>query len=142
MKKLYIILSFIALNIYSSDIAQIKTQIILNIAHLLTHKNPIKVFIDDDNFKDIFQYSKNIKQIDSSCKADLIITNNSNKIKKLCKRKNLNIISTSYKDYKSNKNIDFGAFFWQKGRPNMLINSKIVEKRDISIPKSYYKYLD
>ena len=128
--------------LYSNTLSQIKAQIILNIARLVTHKKTVKIYVDDPSFLDIFKNSSYIKRVSNCFQADVVITKNSQNIKKQCKKKQINIISTTYKDYKQNSDIDFGAFFWQKGRPNMLINSKIIQKRSISLPRSYYKYLD
>lgn len=141
MKKL-IVFFLAAISLYSITLSEIKAQIILSIAHLLTNKKSIKIYIDDPSFLDILKTAKNIHRVDKCYKADIIITKNSRKIKKMCKDKEANIISTRYKDYKQNSDIDFGAFFWQKGRPNMLINSKIIQKRNMRLPKSYLKYLD
>ncbi len=128
--------------LYSNTLSQIKAQIILNIARLVTHKKTVKIYVDDLSFLDIFKNSNYIKRVMNCSHADIIITKNSQNIKKRCKKKQINIISTTYKDYKQNSDIDFGAFFWQKGRPNMLINSKIIQKRSMHLPRSYYKYLD
>ncbi len=128
--------------LYSNTLSQIKAQIILNIARLVTHKKIVKIYVDDPSFLDIFKNNNDIKRVSNCFQADVVITKNSQNIKKQCKKKQINIISTTYKDYKQNSDIDFGAFFWQKGRPNMLINSKIIQKRSISLPRSYYKYLD
>jgi hypothetical protein len=128
--------------LYSITLSEIKAQIILSIAHLLTNKKTVNIYLDDPSFSDIFKTDKKIHRVDKCFKADLIITKNSKNIKRMCQNKRANIISTRYKDYKQNSDIDFGAFFWQKGRPNMLINSKIIQKRRIRLPRSYLKYLD
>ena len=141
MKKLIIISLLLSIS-YCDILAKIKAQIILNIAHLATDKNIVKIYVDDPSFLDIFKNEKDIKRVKDCFKADIIITKDSKNIQKECQKKGINIISTIYQDYKQNKNIDFGAFFWQKGRPNMLINSKIIKERNMSVPTSYYKYLD
>jgi len=141
LKKIIIILLTI-LTLNASTLSDIKAQIILNIAHLITHKKDINIYTDDPAFLDIFKTNKNIHRVYNCFNADLIITNDSKNIQKLCKNKQTNIISTRYKDYKQNNDVDFGAFFWQKGRPNMLINSSIIQKRKMRLPRSYYKYLD
>ena len=128
--------------LYSNTLSQLKAQIILNIARLVTHKKIVKIYVDDPSFLDIFKNNNYIKRASNCFRADVVITKNSQHIKKQCKKKQINIISTKYRDYKQNSDIDFGAFFWQKGRPNMLINSKIIQKRSMQIPRSYYKYLD
>jgi len=141
LKKIIIILlSILTLN--SDTLSDIKAQIILNIAHLITHKKDINIYLDDPSFLDIFKTNKNIHRVFNCFNADLIITKDSKIMRKLCENKQTNIISTRYKDYKQNNDIDFGAFFWQKGRPNILINSKIIQRRSMHLPKSYYKYLD
>ena len=128
--------------LFGDTLSQIKAQIILNIAHIITHNKIVKIYVDDPSFLDIFQNRHNIIRVMNCFRADIIITKNSKNIKQKCKNKQVNIISTTYRDYKQNSNIDFGAFFWQKGRPNMLINSKIIQKRNIHLSRSYYKYLD
>ena len=141
LKKLVILILLFCIS-YSDILAKLKSQIILSIAHLATDKNIVNIYVDDPTFLDIFENKKDIKRAKDCFKADIIITKDSKNIQKECKKKEMNIISTAYKDYKQNRDIDFGAFFWQKGRPNMLINSKIIKERNMNIPKSYYRYLD
>ena len=142
--KKFIMIFMIVFTLYGDALSKIKAQIILNIAHLITDKSVVKIYVDDPDFMDIFKDSDKIKRVTNCFQADLIITKDSKSMLKLCNKHqhHVNIISTTYKDYKQNKDVSFGAFFWQKGRANMLLNSKIIQKEDINIPQSYQKYLD
>ncbi len=140
--KKSIIASLTFITLYGNTLLDIKAQIISSIAHLVANKKNIKIYVDDPAFEDIFKADKNIRRVYKCYNADVILTKNSKNIRQICKKKEVNIISTKYKDYKQNNNVDIGAFFWQKGRPNLLINSKIIQQRNISVPKSFLKYMD
>ncbi len=142
MKKITL-LTLLILCSYGNEIDILKTKIIENIAHIFIKKRVIKVYDTDPYFYDIFKTNKNLVRVYSYEKADLILTGDSSFFKTLKNKKNIPcIISTKYKDYKNHTDIDVGAFFWQKGRPNIILNTKILQKEDIVIPKEYDKFLE
>jgi len=102
----------------------------------------IQVYNTDHYFNDIFTTDYALKKVKDYHEADIILTNDSSKFRDYVKTHNVTIISTKYQDYKNNQTIDECAFFWQKGRPNILLNSKIFQLKKIKIPKSFAQYMD
>jgi len=142
LKKI-IILFFAIITLFADSVSGIKAKIIENIAHTFVDKKIIKIYNLDPYFNDIFKANKNFVKVNSFDKADIVLTSNSSLFKNMAnKEKAPFIISTRYKDYKNNKNIDIGAFFWQKGRPNLILNAKIIKEKYIKIPKEYNKFLE
>ncbi len=131
----------IALCSFADTTAFIKAQIIQDITQVLSKKDRVKICNKDPNFQDIFKENKNF--IQTTCKnADFIITADSKNYKNLTKKDKILIISTSYRDYQNNKQTDIAAFFWQKGRPNLILNAKILKEKGITLPKIYKKYVE
>lgn len=142
LKKIVIFLLMIC-SLYADSISDIKAKIIENIAKTFTHKKVIKIYNQDPYFNDIFNANPNFKRVYTYRDADIILTKDSSMFKNLPGNDKLPfIISTKYKDYKNNKDIDIGAFFWQKGRPNLILNAKIIQENYIKIPKEYNKFLE
>ncbi len=113
-------------------------QILSSVAHALVHKKYINVCIDDKNLENLKGYSKTLKFV--SCdKADIVFTAEDSGMDKKCKT---NIIfSTSYYLY-SHSSVMTGAFFWQKGRPNIIFRKKQLKYLGINLPKNFNKYIE
>jgi len=141
LKKIFLIIFFITL-LFADSIEDVKAKIVKNIAHIFTKCKVVKVYTDDPYFFDIFQSNTKIKRVNDCKDADIILTKNSKDIKNICKKRKAYIFSTRYNDYKKSINFDLGAFFWQKGRPTLLINRYMINKMHIHIPDSYKKFLD
>lgn len=143
MKILFVTI-FLALTLHAHDTSDIKAKIIISIAHVLMPEKTtaIKVYNTDHYFNEIFTTDYALKKVKDYHEADIILTNDSSKFRDYAKRHNVHIISTKYQDYKNNQSIDECAFFWQKGRPNILLNSKIFQLKKIKIPKSFAQYAD
>jgi len=140
LKNLLIFILLFSNSFANNQIAVLKTKIIKDIANILIKKKIIKVYVSDPDFYDIFHINKHIVKADGPTQANLILTNNSLKYAKL-KNKPC-IISTNYQDYKNHTSIDIGAFFWQKGRPNIILNEKMLKQKHITLPKQYDQYAE
>ena len=138
MKNLFLIL-LLSISLYANNLDAIKANIVLELGHIITHNKVIKVYNTDPYFDNIFKENAQLQKVMDYKKADLILTSQSLIFPK---NSGLNIISTNYRDYKKYKQKDLGAFFWQKGRPNILLNRHILESRNIKVQTIYHKYLD
>jgi len=87
----------------------------------MIENRPIKVFLDKET-KELLKNSE-LFQIIEVCteKVDVLIGKNFHDISEECKNKP--IFATNYKTYKKNEN-SIGAFYWRKGRPQIIFNSK------------------
>ncbi len=140
LKNILMLIFIFSTSFANNSIAVLKAKIIKNIAEILVKKKVVRVYVTDPNFYDIFRVQNDFKKAISPKYADIILTNNSIKYENL-KHKPC-IISTNYKDYKNHTDIDWGAFFWQKGRPNIILNAKILKQKHIKIPMQYDNYVE
>jgi hypothetical protein len=136
----YIIGFFIVVNIsYAYDLSLAKKNLIENITSVFVKDNLKKIYINSYFFNDIknsFNYPYKI--VESCQKADICFVDKIES-KKLLKEKIIFI--TNYPGFLNHKD-GVGSFFWQKGRPTILIRKKAITSRDIHLPKSYKKFLE
>ncbi|MFK5881738.1 MAG: hypothetical protein QM482_05950 [Sulfurospirillum sp.] len=136
--KIFLLSALIISSLLSSNVKKLEAQILSSIAHSLVHKKNVNICIDDKNFKGIEKYEKNLKLV--SCgKADIVFTSKDSDIDKKCKTSL--IFSTSYYLYEHSPVI-VGAFFWQKGRPNIIFREKQLKSLGINLPKDFKKYIE
>ena len=136
--KLFLLSILIISSLLSSNVEKLETQILSSIAHSLVHKKSVNMCIDDKKFKNIKKYAKNIKLV-SCAKADIVFTSKDSDMKRKCKTSL--IFPTSYYLYKHSPMM-VGAFFWQKGRPNIIFREKQLEHLNIKLPKNFEKYIE
>ncbi len=137
LKILFLIVISIT-SLFSSNILKLQAEILSSIAHTLIHKKYIKVCVNDKKLAGVSKYCKTLKFVSCS-KADIVFTSKDDNISKKCKT-NL-IFSTSYYSYEHSPMV-VGAFFWQKGRPNIIFRKKKLEHLSIKLPKEFQKYIE
>lgn len=125
---------------YASSTADIKAKIIENISRVFIKNKIIKLYVADKTFNDVFNVNKNLQRVTKIKDANIILTNDSAKFKDL--KSPIYVISTSYKDYKNALSFDCAAFFWQKGRPNLILNSKVIKDKKIKLSKQYNRFVE
>jgi len=93
----------------------------------------------DAKSKELLKHSDKFKIL-QNCDEDTIvlITDKSSFIPDLCKDKP--IFATSYSLYKNNTN-SFGAFYWRKGRPQIIFKNEAIKQFNLKIPKNLQKYI-
>lgn len=118
--------------------SNMETQIIERIATSLFPKQKISVWGETADQKNIIRQSEKIKEAADSSDADLIIVS-----KKVPQNLSSNcvIITTEYTLLKKDERI-IGAFFWQKGRPNLLFLRPRMQKANISLGHDFNKYIE
>ena len=144
MKKLLLILLLYYSHLYALD-----TKSTLNIYHeifssLVGEKN-INVYTKDEELRHVFQYSKKIVLSDNiesatiivvSAKADLI----SLKKEFLENRAKTIIFTTNYRLLHESNNI-VGAFYWKKGRSQLLFIKPRLDKYNIHLAPKYKPFV-
>lgn len=81
--------------------------------------------------------SKYIKTVFNCEEADLILTHKNY----FTKCKNKMIFTTNYLMFKNLPHA-VGAFFYQKGRPNIIFRKNELKKFHITLPKEFDKYIE
>ena len=136
--KTLLILLISAISLFSFDVLSVKAEILSKIAKELVKKDVVNIYVDDE---DLIKTKGLVPSLNyTTCKeADVLFISNKDKLDKVCKDKY--IFSTSYYLYQNSQEV-IGAFFWQKGRPNIIIKSAMIEKLEITLSKPFQKYVE
>jgi len=130
LKKI-ILLICVTFLIASPD--KITAKIYENIMNNLSH-NP-KIWTDNYNLKNILKKYSNL-DLTNKNSANIYILN-----KKIENINNKIIFVTNYKLLKDINN-SVGAFYWKKGRPNIIFIKERLDKNGIKIPFEYKNYIE
>ena len=136
MKKLLLILILVTNVLFASD-TQLESVIFNKILTAVTAKEHPKVYIFTQN--DALEKYPAAVVLAGDCKdADVVILSTLKDLPEACKGKIL--FGTRYSHLKNPQVI--GAFFWQKGRPNILFYRGRLEKNHIQLDASFEKYIE
>ncbi len=135
MKKLLLIL-FIGITLFASD-KEIAIKIYLSIAKACTDKSDPKFYLHG-TIKEL-RNNKAITAVYTCEEADFVVLSTMDQLPAECKEKPL--FATRYKIFMKNPET-IGAFFWQKGRPNIIFHRESLEKHHISLGASYDRYIE
>jgi len=132
-----LLLTFLLITtIYASD-NQKASDIFNLLVKEITKKVSPNVYLFKGN-SSVKQYPGSLNIVTMCDKADLIILSTTQDIPKKCLEKIL--FGTRYSHLK-NPNV-VGAFFWQKGRPNILFYEERLKKNSIKLNPSFDKYIE
>ncbi len=138
MKKIILFL-FIVTSLFSFNAIDIQIKILSKIAHEVVKKDVVKIYTDKRDFYKKKLSSTDIKFVSSIDKADIVFVSNRYELLK-CSHKPY-ILTTSYQLYKLNPDV-LGVFFWQKGRPNIIIRKKVSKEKRLSFSSDFQKFLE
>ena len=127
---------FLITSIYASD--DKKAAGIFNfIIKEVTNKENSNVYLHT-TVSSIEQYPGNLKIVTKCQEADIVILSSATNLPKECQKK---ILFGSRYSHLENPNV-IGAFFWQKGRPNILFYKKRLKERNIKLDSSFNRYIE
>ena len=115
-----------------------------NIFRALSPKNIIRVYTDNQEYRGIFITSKHI-YLSSIKEADIVLSTTEKSLKrslekvKSMKKKPLFFV-TNFGFLKLSNDI-VGAFYWKKGRSQLVFIKKRVQVKKITLPKQHHKYI-
>jgi len=116
MKQLLILLFLIVSSVHASQ-HDVERQIYQNIFHaIFPEKSTIYIWSDDKDKVQLFQGIMKVIIVDSINKADLLVI-----CQKLNIKSNILKFACSYTTLKHYKKSVIGGFYWQKGRPNLIL---------------------
>ena len=136
MNKLLLILLFIS-NLLLANDTQLESAIFHKILTAVTAKEHPKVYIYTHN-KALEKYPATLVLVKHCKDADIVILSTLKNMPEACKGKIL--FGTRYAHLRNPQVI--GAFFWQKGRPNILFYRDRLEKNHIKLDASFEKYIE
>jgi len=134
IKKLLIFL--IITTVYASD-DKTASSIFNMIVKNITKKPNANVYIHT-KVDALQKYPRGLKIINTCCMADIVIISTIDNLPQQCQEKI--IFGTRYSHLKNPSVV--GAFFWQKGRPNILFYQERLEKKNIQLDSSFNKYIE
>ncbi|MEA3227559.1 MAG: hypothetical protein U9P38_00640 [Campylobacterota bacterium] len=97
-----------------------------------------KLLIYTDRHSEQILKHSNVLNVTQNCEeADLLMGKRFINLDERCKNKPL--FATSYLSYHNSEN-SFGAFYWRKGRPQILFNHDLLQHFNLYLPDSLKKY--
>ena len=115
----------------------LESSIFNQIVQSVTAEKKPKVYIYKE-IKSVSKYPKALQIVKDCALADIVLLSSTQDIPKDCNHKIL--FGTRYKHLQNPDVI--GAFFWQKGRPNILFYKNRLNKHGIVLDSSFDKYIE
>jgi len=131
MKK-FIILIYLSITVFANN-KQYELKLYEKVLGSLFEQKRINVYVDD-TLKEILMKSENFIIV-NKCSDALVQVGDNFELK--CE--NLPYFATSYKTFKNETDV-IGAFYWRKGRPQLKLKTKVIDKFNLKLPKTLEKY--
>ena len=125
--------------LFGKNAKELEGDILFSIAKTFVKKDIIYLFCENKSCENLKAKKGKIIFVSNARDADIVFSKNASEYKSLCGRTWL--FSLSYKDYKKAR-CSIGVFFWQKGRPNIIFNQKLIEKFNVNLPPSYHQFVE
>lgn len=114
----------------------------------LSSKQTIKVYTKDKEYRDVFRHSKRIFLSNKLEESDIVLITENRTLNNVLYRMDANkglykkpiIFVTNYKFLKVSDEI-VGAFYWRKGRSQLLFIKKRLKQNNITLPKQYQNFM-
>ncbi|MDQ1244186.1 MAG: hypothetical protein QG565_526 [Campylobacterota bacterium] len=140
MKAIILTLFLTALLLASDNKDVLRAQIISKIISNISINEVITVWSDNKELIAEFKKSNHITTTDDCDKASIVVVENAKAIEdKDCKNKLIFVLN-----YDLLKDVpkSFGAFFWKKGRPNIVIIKPRALSQGITVAKELEAYVE
>ena len=137
--KLILVLIFLSSLSFASEINQHKIKILEKVITEISINKNTKVWTDNKAILDELKHRKKLEVTDNCQDATIIILENKRNLSKECNTRH--IFALSY-NLLSELPQSFGALFWKKGRPNIVILEPRIRAQSIKISKSLSPYLE
>jgi len=137
MLKIIMILLILGLTLNASE-KEYATKIIKNLVEVIDKSNT-SVWIDDDSDVTGLLELKQLNVVKTCKNAKVLILSSDKSIPKHCISKPVLVLDYDLLEKHSNA---VSAFFWQKGRPNIVFLKKRLQHFSISLPSTYDKYVE
>lgn len=114
----------------------------------LSSKTPITVYTNDKEYRDVFLHSKKIVLSNTFEASDIALVTEERTLKNIFYTKNSKrdfdkkpiIFVTNYQFLKISEEI-VGAFYWRKGRSQLLFIKNRLKQHNITLPKEYQNFM-
>jgi len=109
----------------------------------MTKHETIKLYTENKEYATIFNQAEHFLLVDKAEDADIILITSTHEIERLKDKtlaKHTILFTTRYRLLKSYDDI-VGAFYWRKGRSQLLFIKERLESHDIKLPQNYSKFI-
>jgi hypothetical protein len=108
---------------------------------LFPSQKQITVYVPNKEYNDILKYSTKLKVVNNITKASIAIVTNTKELKQVKKLKKNIIIFTNNEKILFLDNEVIGAFYWKKGRSQLLFVKDRLDKYHIKLSSEYNKFI-
>lgn len=139
MIKVIFLLFLSTFTLFASDINPIKVKILEKIISNISINEDIKIWSDDKNILLSLKENNKLKTVNSCDEASILIINEKSSLTNSCYSKYIFV-----QNYNLLREIpqSFGALFWKKGRPNIVIVEPRISNQSISVTDGLKPYLE
>lgn len=113
----------------------------------LLSKTVISVYTTDQEYRKVFNTSKRLFLAREPEESDVILITNRSTLESVLKRSKINqnskkpiLFVTDYRLLKNSEDV-VGAFYWRKGRSQLLFINKRLKEHNITLPSSYQNFM-
>lgn len=147
MRKLFIVLILLHGPLYALE-RESTLKMYHSIFTALSSKTPINVYTNDKEYRDVFLHSKKIVLTNILEVSDIALVTDERTLKNILYTKYSNrnfdkkpiIFVTNYQFLKISEEI-VGAFYWRKGRSQLLFIKNRLRQHNITLPKEYQSFM-
>ena len=139
MKSLLFLLLFVSSLFCDSLSDKLRVDIVKNIVLGIKNSEPMTVCSDDVKIMKAFHSSEKFKVVDDCNDAKLIVLSKKPNLPKDVRNKHIFVL-----DYDLLNEIpeSFGAFFWKKGRPNVVFIKPRIQKHSLKLSANLKPYVE
>ena len=146
MKKIIILFIFFYSGLYAFE-RESTLKMYHGIFSALSPKTVISVYTTDKEYRKVFTTSKRIFLAKKPEESDIILITNRSTLQSILHRNKINqnpkkpiLFVTDYRFLKYSEDV-VGAFYWRKGRSQLLFIKKRLKQQGIQLPKAYQNFM-
>ena len=146
MKKIIILIILFYSGLYALE-RESTLKMYHGIFSALSSKTMTSVYTTDKEYRKVFTTSKRIFLAKKPEESDIILITNRSTLQNILMRRKVNnsaqkpiLFVTDYHFLKDSEDV-VGAFYWRKGRSQLLFIKKRLEQQGIQLPKAYQNFM-
>lgn len=146
MKKIFIFLILLYGQLYALE-RESTLKMYHGIFSALSSKTMNSVYTTDHEYRKVFATSKRIILANKPEESDIVLITNRSTLDSIIRRNRVKqnakkpiLFVTNYHFLKYSEEV-VGAFYWKKGRSQLLFIKKRLEQHSIQLPKAYQNYM-
>ena len=138
MKKLLILCILSCWHLHALEVRS-TLKIYHDLFTSLLHTSHYRIYTDDKSLYAVFSKSSKISLVQNPSSADALVISKRSSLEHIPHTGNAIVLATTYNLLRHSKYV-IGAFYWRKGRAQILFVKKRLLHLGISLPGKYRKY--